>query len=779
MFLEGWITHRNVKRMEAELQQQMIDENKIRQGGLQNYLAYSVANTQASIDAILLSILQYPQIRDQFEPSEKNISRQTWFNASSLLLYNKWISFFQSTLDHQLGSTLLPSSSLIRNAQILPLKGDTVWARLQNSERFYVGILVPIENGSQTGLSSKRTRLYLLLDWKTLDPLIKNYKHANKNHDYHGIDSFFSLWGVTNIPAFIDSLFKELSVALEGIKELIGSELGQHTEEAIEQKLANHLQTNSHSNHLYFNDPIVEEKIEDNMKQSDQVVMTWALSALIDLFTGSTNPFQPLAPSGVIRSQDAIYHEGFLSSEVFSDQILFDDKNYFDHNTQSIDDGMIGQSIAIISPKGSSNLYLGNVLRLTAGTKESFLTLGMDGNSLLRDLSQLMHQEVILVSDNRIISAYSENGTKDQNASSRNYPIASMMEQTQGIVSLDGNSYYYMHLKPFSHIDLNFFLLNPTAKAFALLNDIDASIKGIIHNLSLYMQIVSLLSLCIAIVVLHKFSSNITRPITTLAEAAKKVGQGELDNITLPVIRPTQRDEIYTLCTSFGGMVQGLKEKEQVKGVLNKVVSPDIAREILQSPLHLGGEEKEITILFADIRHFTSMTEHMAAQDVITLLNECMSKISAVIDDYHGVIDKYVGDAAMALFGIPKFSEHCTLDAVLAAIEIMKRLNAWNADRKRQGLKEVTMGIGIHTGKAILGNMGSENRLNYTAIGAGVNLASRVCSIAGEMQILISESVYNDPRVAAAVTCEKLDDRMIKGFEKPIPLFAVKEKNHV
>ncbi len=266
-------------------------------------------------------------------------------------------------------------------------------------------------------------------------------------------------------------------------------------------------------------------------------------------------------------------------------------------------------------------------------------------------------------------------------------------------------------------------------------------------------------------------------PITTLASAAKRVGQGELENITLPKVPPTRKDEIYTLCTSFEGMIVGLREKEQVKGVLNKVVSPDIAQEILQSPLHLGGEEKEITILFADIRHFTAMTEHMAAQEVITLLNQCMSKISTVIDQHHGVIDKYVGDAVMALFGIPKFNEHCTLDAVIAATEIMKTLSEWNSERKKQGLIEVTMGIGIHTGKAILGNMGSENRLNYTAIGSNVNLASRICSVSGEMQILVSESVHNDPRVAAAVTCEKVDERMVKGFEKPIPLYTVKEKH--
>jgi adenylate cyclase len=235
-------------------------------------------------------------------------------------------------------------------------------------------------------------------------------------------------------------------------------------------------------------------------------------------------------------------------------------------------------------------------------------------------------------------------------------------------------------------------------------------------------------------------------------------------------------DEIETLYFSFFQMVEGLKEKEKVKGILDKVVSPNIAKEILEGHIHLGGEEKIVTVLFADIRKFSNLTEKMLPHEVIGMLNECMTRISEVIDAHGGVIDKYVGDEVMALFGAPVSSPNSSYEAVICALEIQKVLENWNSERSREKLPPIHMGIGVHTGVVLAGNMGAEKRLNYTVLGANVNLAARLCSSAHEGEVLISEDTLNEPNVKENILYEASSPIELKGFSKPVSLFRVKGK---
>jgi len=232
------------------------------------------------------------------------------------------------------------------------------------------------------------------------------------------------------------------------------------------------------------------------------------------------------------------------------------------------------------------------------------------------------------------------------------------------------------------------------------------------------------------------------------------------------------------LFDSFGNMIKGLKEKEKVKGILNKVVSPEIAEEISKGQVHLGGEEKKITVLFADIRNFTGMTSGMPPTEVVEMLNTCMTKISHVIDDFGGVIDKYVGDEVMALFGAPLEKEDSTLKAVQSGLKMVEVLQKWNEERERQGLQPVEMGIGIHTGVVLVGNMGAENRLNYTVIGSNVNLAARMCAIADRGEVLISKDTLEEIHVKEHIEVEELPPTELKGFEESVILYRViREKN--
>jgi len=276
------------------------------------------------------------------------------------------------------------------------------------------------------------------------------------------------------------------------------------------------------------------------------------------------------------------------------------------------------------------------------------------------------------------------------------------------------------------------------------------------------------------LLILNNIAKRITKPITHLAKVTDDVGKGRLDAIVFPELSRKPTDEVYKLYHAFYGMVEGLKEKEKVRGVLNKVVSQEIAEEILKKSIHLGGEEKVVTVLFADIRNFSGISEKMDPKHVISMLNTCMTKVSEKIDEFDGVIDKYVGDEVMALFGAPLEKPDSALQSIKCALAIVEELKQWNKERKNEGLASIEMGIGIHTGVVVCGNMGAENRLNYTVLGANVNLASRLCANAKPLQILVSQGTLDQEHIKDQLEVQPLSPVTPKGFTEPVNVYEVK-----
>ncbi len=224
-----------------------------------------------------------------------------------------------------------------------------------------------------------------------------------------------------------------------------------------------------------------------------------------------------------------------------------------------------------------------------------------------------------------------------------------------------------------------------------------------------------------------------------------------------------------------GVVRQGMKlhRLERIRKVLNKVVSSEIAEEILRTGVQLGGEECVVSVLFADIRGFTALTRDMSPRDTIELLNGCMTNVSEVIERHGGVIDKYIGDAVMALFGAPVPREDGPLRAIRCGVEIIRSMGDWNVGRIDAGRLPLRLGVGIHTGLVVAGNMGGENRLNYTVVGANVNLASRICSSALGGEVVVSRDTVQaagGPAVVGAVEKEPL---RAKGLPKPMALFGI------
>jgi len=214
-------------------------------------------------------------------------------------------------------------------------------------------------------------------------------------------------------------------------------------------------------------------------------------------------------------------------------------------------------------------------------------------------------------------------------------------------------------------------------------------------------------------------------------------------------------------------------ERLRVKSIFGKYVSPDVAEHILKTTtkneINLEGEERKVALLFADVRGFTSMSEKMKPREVVHMLNQYLGAMTASVFDNRGTLDKYMGDCIMAIFGAPIATKTQALDAVKCALEMQRMVREVS---KNADVPKVGVGIGINFGEAIVGNMGSKERVEYTSIGDTVNVASRMCSEAEADEIILTEWTYKE--VEKDVLAEYAGEVTVKGKSKPIKIYKVK-----
>ncbi|MBI5048848.1 MAG: adenylate/guanylate cyclase domain-containing protein [Deltaproteobacteria bacterium] len=217
------------------------------------------------------------------------------------------------------------------------------------------------------------------------------------------------------------------------------------------------------------------------------------------------------------------------------------------------------------------------------------------------------------------------------------------------------------------------------------------------------------------------------------------------------------------------------REKRKIKGTFQYYVAAPVMDELMKHPekLRLGGEEKELTVLFSDIRQFTTISEGLKPDILIKLLNEYLSVMSDVVFKYQGYLDKYIGDAIMAIYGAPLMQEDHIKKACLTAIEMMEKLNVMKQEWREKGLPSLNIGVGINTGNMVIGNIGSEQKYEYTAIGDNVNLASRLEGLNKlyGTNIIISERVQQE--IKAELLCRELDIAQVKGKTKPKTIYEL------
>ncbi|RPI02575.1 MAG: HAMP domain-containing protein [Calditrichaeota bacterium] len=266
----------------------------------------------------------------------------------------------------------------------------------------------------------------------------------------------------------------------------------------------------------------------------------------------------------------------------------------------------------------------------------------------------------------------------------------------------------------------------------------------------------------ISFILIYFVAHRITRQIEELGRGVQRISEGDLKS-EIPIL---SNDELGQLAREFNAMIKHLHEKLYMQKFVSKYTIKMI-RDRYAHGLPMEGESRNVTLLFSDIRNFSNLTERLSAREIVNLINIYLDVQAQIIEKNQGVVDKYMGDQVMAIFDGEKQEDR----AVQTAIEIQRAIRLLNHKRAELGIMTLNVGIGINSGQAVMGNMGSKNRMDYTVIGDVVNLASRLCAIAQPGQIIapieLSSLLNGDyPKI-------QLNPVWVKGRSKPVATFEV------
>ncbi len=282
-----------------------------------------------------------------------------------------------------------------------------------------------------------------------------------------------------------------------------------------------------------------------------------------------------------------------------------------------------------------------------------------------------------------------------------------------------------------------------------------------------------LVSVLVTLTLALTIGVSMIRSVNVLRDQMQRVQQGDLD-ASVPVY---SNDEFGELNEGFNAMVSGLQEEATIRSLFSRYVTPEVAEHAIAHGAELGGQEAVATVLFSDIRGFTTLTEQLPAAQLIALLNRYFNTMSEVIQEQGGVINKFGGDSLLAIFGTPLYprEDHAGA-AVQAAQGMLQKLREFNESQRKLGEPTLRIGIGIATGPVVVGNVGSESRLEYTVIGDTVNLASRLEELtkAYAMDILIAATTVTQLE-ADTFPLKNLGEQSVRGKRQPVALYTLRE----
>lgn len=300
-------------------------------------------------------------------------------------------------------------------------------------------------------------------------------------------------------------------------------------------------------------------------------------------------------------------------------------------------------------------------------------------------------------------------------------------------------------------------------------------IERLIHKAQLTIIVITLFIIifgcCIAVFLGFHFS----RPISNLVQATQEIGSG---NYRHKIILD-RNDELGNLATAFNRMGDELWKNSLMQKSFGKYIGSEVLEMIMANPesLWLKGHRSEATIVFTDIRGFSLYSEVKEPEEIVEKLNQYFEIATRTIRYHGGYVDKFIGDAVLGVFGVPVYKENHVIRAVMAALDMQKAF--FEKGKNGNDLLQ-SVGIGINSGVVVSGNIGSQDRMEYTVIGDSVNLAAHLYRLASPGEIIISKSVYTN--IKELIEVEPLPPQSIKGKSEPVETFkllGIQEKHHV
>jgi adenylate cyclase len=284
--------------------------------------------------------------------------------------------------------------------------------------------------------------------------------------------------------------------------------------------------------------------------------------------------------------------------------------------------------------------------------------------------------------------------------------------------------------------------------------------------------VVAAASLVLSVLMALLVARTLVRPLRRLQAAMRRVEQGELDVAS----EVTSTDEIGQLAMSFDHMVEGLRREALVRDLFGQYVTPALAEAAIERRSELDGQLVTCTVIFVDIRNFTGIAEALPATRLLKILNEYFARMSTVVVEENGFVNKFGGDSLLAVFGTPLNPDPDHAECgVLAALRMDKVLAEFNREQKEAWLPQIMIGIGIATGDVVAGNVGSETKLEYTVIGDAVNVASRLQAMTKDLD----EHILADGETARAASrfarFSSVGEVEVRGKARPVEVFAVSD----
>lgn len=771
------------------------------------YLNISITEIETKIATIFDRIDQLEWIQKRLMPENYEYYADHWQDSSVLMITNPWIDLIQTTAGNKLASSIVIRPPYLNTFIYIP-ETATLPVIIEVGDKCaaipYIGVpywttMISNSNGKNQKIELQKEDkkedylLFTIDDLLTIDAghlTTKDVRWNSNPYDiFRGIPhkAFESL--ISNVIESIKLVQAELKNRPELISILNNPEqLNQWIKKKIERdpktikKMENRCREKICCGwtSIIKKEPWTVEEGWDSRYRQNQCI--WKLGFLFGSGIWNFNPLEKRAPKGLCNflktdinlDKPIIKGGGILLDQIIHREIIpfFSDCLPVDSNICSSE----GFQIKII-PETEGLFFTKTMIFKNEHNNEPLygtMTIGVSINELLQQLALIIPGSILCVNESGEKLFFNKNGEISNKPSWGDIDFSKFIhEKTGTIKNIEGREFLFIHFSPILEGTGQVFVIELTQGVFQLLDKLKTKTETLRNKLIFENSMIGIVGLLIALLILNFILKKGIAPLTELATTTKLIAVGKLENIYIPAVWKRRKDEIGVLCLAFDQMVQEMKEGLKVRELLHKVVSKEIANKILKDGVRLGGEIREVTILFADIRGFTQISEHMPPAEVLEMLNSCLNILSKVIDEHKGVIDKYIGDEIMAIFGAPVDIPDQAFQAVMCAKNMIQSLKEWNLIRKDRNLPSLTIGISVHTGHVVAGNMGAENHMSYTIIGHNVNLASRIADHAQGMEILITEETFNSPKVKEEISCERIAHSTFKGISKPILLYKV------